>query len=231
VLQINGMQIPPATNTSQEGNAAQFQEMPVLNCGTPDSVSGASPLSPRWCVAVEPIARFGVGRVAVSGIVQAKVNIVYQPQSYVRPQPGTTRLMTSTLGQARIIWIEPATSGVKWALIELGNVCHVVLKASWFDGPWAKDATKAVYVNDSASSGFDETFSVLNTLVDVAPKSSGGSCTLWSHDGVNAQLLAFDLSSLKGYGSGEKVLGIGTGGMQWFDLSSNLNTGRTVTSS
>ena len=65
VLAITGMEITPTSSSG--GATASFEEMPVLQGGTPSATTTA------WCVAVEPIAANAVGRVAVGGVVQLKV--------------------------------------------------------------------------------------------------------------------------------------------------------------
>jgi hypothetical protein len=228
ILEIAGMRIPP-TDASDGGygisaNLAQFQEMPLIQGVTPVASLATSTQNSRtqsFCVAVEPIARFAIGRAAVAGIVQAKVNVTDQSLLHVRPEAGNiSRLTTASFGQARILWKEPGESGVKWSLIKLGCFGQVALKGT-FSGTWAKGTTKTVSIPDST-----EQYVVLNSIADVVGGDSGGSCTLWSKDGTSAELMAFDVSSLKGYStSSSVVLGIGTGGMQWISTTSSTNQG------
>jgi len=64
VLAITGVAITPTS--SPDGATASFEEMPVLQGGTPSATTTA------WCVAVEPIESGKIGRVAVGGVVQLK---------------------------------------------------------------------------------------------------------------------------------------------------------------
>jgi predicted RecA/RadA family phage recombinase len=64
VLAITGVEITPTSSSG--GATASFEEMPVLQGGTPSATTTA------WCVAVEPIESGKVGRVAVGGVVQLK---------------------------------------------------------------------------------------------------------------------------------------------------------------
>jgi hypothetical protein len=64
VLAITGVEITPTSSAG--GATASFEEMPVLQGGTPSATTTA------WCVAVEPIESGKVGRVAVGGVVQLK---------------------------------------------------------------------------------------------------------------------------------------------------------------
>lgn len=62
VMKITGVEVTPTS----DGNAAatkQFEQMPVLTCGTTGS---------EVCVAIDPIDNDKIGRVAVSGTVQVK---------------------------------------------------------------------------------------------------------------------------------------------------------------
>jgi predicted RecA/RadA family phage recombinase len=64
VLAITGVEITPTSSAG--GATASFEEMPVLQGGTPSATTTA------WCVAVEPIESGKIGRVAVGGVVQLK---------------------------------------------------------------------------------------------------------------------------------------------------------------
>jgi hypothetical protein len=64
VLAITGVEITPTSSSG--GATASFEEMPVLQGGTPSATTTA------WCVAVEPIESGKIGRVAVGGVVQLK---------------------------------------------------------------------------------------------------------------------------------------------------------------
>jgi predicted RecA/RadA family phage recombinase len=63
VLAITGMHITPGSSANATG---QFEQLPVVDGGTPSATTTA------WCVAVEPIAAGSIGRVAVGGVVQLK---------------------------------------------------------------------------------------------------------------------------------------------------------------
>jgi predicted RecA/RadA family phage recombinase len=66
VLAITGVEITPTSSSG--GATAAFEEMPVLQGGTPSATTTA------WCVAVEPIESGTVGKVAVGGVVQLRAD-------------------------------------------------------------------------------------------------------------------------------------------------------------
>jgi hypothetical protein len=112
VLAITGMEIEP---TSEAGGAtAEFERLPVVTGDTPSDGDTA------WCVAVEPIADGKVGRVAVAGVVQAKVDIDDEDDEFVKVGDSVDELVTGTEGQGAILWKQDGTGTGKWALIRFG---------------------------------------------------------------------------------------------------------------
>jgi len=136
VVRIDGLELTAGGPTAQ-GNA-QFQQMPVVTGRVP---GGAFP--ERWGIAVEPIKNGEIGRIAVAGVVQAKVRIVNASDRYVRVISGNaTSLVTGSHGEGMILWMESGVGDDKWALIRLGVATGVAIVQ--FDGSWAVGATKTV---------------------------------------------------------------------------------------
>jgi len=112
VLAIDGMEVEP---TSEAGGAtAAFEQMPVLSGTTPQDGDTS------WVVAVEPIAANAIGRVAVAGVVQAKVDIDDEDDEFVKVGDSVDELVTGTEGQGAILWKQDGTGTGKWALIRFG---------------------------------------------------------------------------------------------------------------
>jgi len=109
VLAITGMAISPSGN-----GADQFQQLPVVTGGTPSDTTTA------WCIAVEPIPAGSIGRVAVGGAVQAKVNVMNSTHEFVRCKNSTAELVSTDNGEGVILWKQGTGSG-QWALVRLGN--------------------------------------------------------------------------------------------------------------
>jgi len=114
VLAITGVAITPTSSSG--GATASFEEMPVLQGGTPSATTTA------WCVAVEPIESGKIGRVAVGGVVQLKA---------------------ADLGKAsgaHVLWKDS-----NWALIRFssGGVKRGTFSAPWAKGS-TKTVTDAV---------------------------------------------------------------------------------------
>lgn len=117
VLAITGVAITP---TGESGGAtASFEEMPVLTGGTPSATTTA------WCVAVEPIESGNVGKVAVGGVVQCKVEVDKSDDKFVGCSG--SGLKTGVKGEGLILYKESGTGGGKWALVRLGTTATTEL--------------------------------------------------------------------------------------------------------
>jgi hypothetical protein len=117
VLAITGVAITP---TGESGGAtASFEEMPVLTGGTPSATTTA------WCVAVEPIESGNVGKVAVGGVVQCKVEVDKADDKFVGCS--SSGLKTGVKGEGLILYKESGTGSGKWALVRLGTTATTEL--------------------------------------------------------------------------------------------------------
>jgi hypothetical protein len=111
VLAITGMDITPGSSVTATG---QFEQLPVVAGGTPSDTTTA------WCVAVEPIAAGKVGRVAVGGVVQVKVDVADSAHTFVRCKSSSSELRSTDNGEGVILWKQGTGTG-QWALVRLGN--------------------------------------------------------------------------------------------------------------
>jgi hypothetical protein len=143
VLAITGMHITPGSSTTATG---QFEQLPVVAGGTPSATTTA------WCVAVEPIAANAVGRVAVGGVVQCKVEVTSADDKFVACKASAAELKTGTTGEGLILYKEGGTGSNKWALVRLagGGAAGGIVRGT-FTAPWAKGSTKTV--SDAVTSG------------------------------------------------------------------------------
>ena len=130
VLAITGVAITPTSSSG--GATASFEEMPVLQGGTPSATTTA------WCVAVEPIESGKIGRVAVGGVVQCKASIGNSAHKFVRAKASTTELESAWSGEGLILW-----QGSGWALVRLG-----ILDLTKYE---SYDATKQQVLGHSAN--------------------------------------------------------------------------------
>lgn len=142
VLAITGVAITPTSSSG--GATASFEEMPVLTGGTPSATTTA------WCVAVEPIAANAVGRVAVGGVVQCKVEVTNADDKFVACKASATELKTGSSGEGLILWKDSGTGTGKWALVRLGAGTGGIVRGT-FSAPWAKGST--LTVTDAVTSG------------------------------------------------------------------------------
>ncbi len=137
VLSVAGVVFTPSGAT---GNATQqFQDQPVLSGGLP--TGGSS-----FVVAVEPIAAGKIGRVAVAGVVQAKIDITDASHTFAAAKDGDlTQLASATSGEAQILWKESGTGTGKWAIVRFGGAGAAGgSRLGKVTGTWAKNATASV---------------------------------------------------------------------------------------
>jgi hypothetical protein len=136
VLSVAGVVFTPSGAT---GNATQqFQDQPVLSGGLP--TGGSS-----FVVAVEPIAAGKIGRVAVAGVVQAKINVVSESDTFATAKDGDlTQLTSAASGDAQILWKESGTGASKWAIVRFGAGAGASIRLGKVTGNWNKGATASV---------------------------------------------------------------------------------------
>jgi hypothetical protein len=168
VLSVAGVVFTPSGAT---GNATQqFQDQPVLSGGLPTGGSA-------FVVAVEPIAAGKIGRVAVAGVVQAKVDIVSSSHTHVKAKDGDlTQLITAGNGDAEILWKESGTGTGKWAIIRFagGGGNGDAIRLGKVTGTWTKGATASVqqYLGDG-SFVTGSTFVAINRAQTVTGPTGG----------------------------------------------------------
>jgi hypothetical protein len=166
VLAITGVEITPTSSAG--GATASFEEMPVLQGGTPSATTTA------WCVAVEPIESGKIGKVAVGGVVQCKVTVDKADDKFVACSSGG--LITGTTGEGLILWKESGTGSGKWALVRLagGGGGDGGIKRGTFSAPWAKGSTKTV--TDAVTSG--TTYSNVKNYFAAVSGSGTKACAI-----------------------------------------------------
>ena len=179
VMSVAGVVFTPSGTT---GSATQqFQDQPVLSGGLPTGGSA-------FVVAVEPIAAGKIGRVAVAGVVQAKVDIVSSSHTHVKAKDGDlTQLITAGNGDAEILWKEPGTGTGKWAVIRFagGGGNGDTARLGKVSGTWTKGATASVqqYLGDG-SFVTGSTFVAINRAQTVTGPTGGYWVECGSIDGT-----------------------------------------------
>lgn len=168
VMSVAGVVFTPSGAT---GSATQqFQDQPVISGGLPTGGSA-------FVVAVEPIAAGGIGRVAVAGVVQAKINIVSESHHHAKAKDGDlTQLISSGNGEAEILWKESGTGAGKWALIRFAGAggTSATIRLGKVSGTWSKGATASVqqYLGDG-SLVTGSTFTAINRAQTVTGPTGG----------------------------------------------------------
>lgn len=179
VLSVAGVVFTPSGTTGAA--TQQFQDQPVLSGGLPTGGSA-------FVVAVEPIAAGKIGRVAVAGVVQAKVDIVSSSHTHVKAKDGDlTQLITAGNGDAEILWKEPGTGTGKWAVIRFagGGGNGDTARLGKVSGTWTKGATASVqqYLGDG-SFVTGSTFVAINRAQTVTGPTGGYWVECGSIDGT-----------------------------------------------
>jgi hypothetical protein len=146
VLKISNVEITPTSSSG--GATAQFEQMPVLTGVTPTANA------PEWCVAVEPIAAGRIGRVAVGGVVQAKVNITSSGDQFVAAGTSVSALVSGGSGEGAILWKETGTGNGKWALVRFGAGAGGGLQLAETTAVWPKGTQRSVLLTPLGSGGF-----------------------------------------------------------------------------
>jgi hypothetical protein len=151
VKAITGMAVVP-TNTDSDAETVQFQEVPIATIDNPTSSTTA------FCVAIEPIAANGIGRVAVAGVVQVRDEDL------------------ESLAIKSVIW-----KGSDWSLVMLGDGGARFGEVS---SAWNKGAVATVtrLYPDGSEYTPSQTFSALNQFATLAAPAEAGTrfvmCTL-----------------------------------------------------
>jgi hypothetical protein len=135
IMEITGVQITPTSTAG--GATAEFERMPVLTGGTPSATTTA------WCVAVEPIKSGRIGRVAVAGVVQVKLEVIAAGDKTAFCKASTQELKTGADGTATILWKDSGTGSGKWALVRFGTATSGV-RLGHVSATWSKGSTATV---------------------------------------------------------------------------------------
>jgi hypothetical protein len=173
VLSVAGVVFTPSGAT---GNATQqFQDQPVLSGGLP--TGGSS-----FVVAIEPIAAGRIGRCAVAGVVQAKINVVSSSDAFATAKDGDlTQLTSASSGEATILWKESGTGSGKWALVRFGSAGAAGIRLGKVSGTWTKGATASVtqWKGDGSAAVSGPSGPVTFTAINRAQTVTGPTGGYW----------------------------------------------------
>lgn len=111
-IAIDGLEGAPLEGSAAASARSQFGSMPVLR--------GVKPAqNKRHAIAIEPIAPNAIGRVAVAGVVQARITATNESSQYFRAKvnPGDFgALDASETGEFAIVWRDEG-EGFRWGLV------------------------------------------------------------------------------------------------------------------
>jgi hypothetical protein len=168
VLAISGLEITPSGTTGPA--TSQFESVPVLRGDTPATTTGD-----QFVIAVEPIAAGAIGRVAVDGVVQTKLEVRNAAHQSAGPKGSTTELVTGSPGAA-VLWRESGTGAGKWALVRIGAGAGSgggAVRLGTIAATWTKGATATVtqQAGDGTALSPATTFTATNYFATVTVPS------------------------------------------------------------
>jgi hypothetical protein len=167
IMAITGVEVTP-TSDAAAAATVQFQSMPVITGGTPAATTTA------WCVALEPITANKIGRVAVAGVVQVKLDVTSADDKFAACKASSSELKTGTSGEASILWKETGTGAGKWALVRFGGVgAGGGVRLGTVSATWTKGNTATVTEQngDGSAKSPTTTFTAKNYFATVTVAS------------------------------------------------------------
>lgn len=167
--------------------SASWQSRPIMSV-LPGGHADAHPRDHWLVIAQEPIAENKIGRVAVAGVTQARINGTL-PATDGRGELMTNqagRLRPSPRGRARILWVDADTNpeGNKWCLVSLEQRPDLVLCRT--GSSWTSSSPVALYWANGSLSEIEDT--PTRVLAGIGPNQW---CALWYH-GAARWLLPVD---------------------------------------
>lgn len=204
VLEVSGIVNNPTLGNS---SAAQWQDGPVIKGSAPTAATGAN-----FVIAIEPIQAGRIGRAAISGVVQCKLDIDSGSHTYASPQASAAALKTSNSGGAAILWKEGGTGTGKWGLVRIGTGASLGVVRGTFTGSWATGATATV--TDATS----KTYTAKNYFTPIS--GTGTKDCAIAYSGSEWILIAFNLVQLQGFDASKtQVLANASGTVKWLDTT------------
>jgi len=159
---ITGIAIQAGAGANVAQNA-QFAKSPVATIGTPTGQP-----DDRIAIAIEPIRPGTVGWFAVSGIIQARIEVVSASDGYAAGKASTAELKSGSTGPLEILWKE-GVGGGKLALMRFAAASSPAsLKLCRTSAQWPKGTTASLAVFRSDGGATGETIAVLNLFGDIA---------------------------------------------------------------
>lgn len=163
VLAVTSVAIAPTGATGPA--TSSFQEQPVLIGVTPSATTNE-----RFVIAVEPIKAAAIGRVAVDGVVQCKLDVKNAADTTAGPKASSRAELQTGGGNATILFKESGTGADKWGLVRMGGRG---LRIGTISATWNKNATATVTEQngDGTARSGSPTFTATNYFGNVTVTS------------------------------------------------------------
>jgi len=141
VLGIDGVTITPTDN------ADEFKARPCVEGYTPSEGDHEG----KFVVTIEPIAAGEFGKAVVAGLAVCQVVVTDTDHRFATLIDASTAGLTSAaVGSAQILWAETGT-GIKWALVRLGNATPATAFYGQATADWTNVADNGSYVDVNPS--------------------------------------------------------------------------------
>lgn len=228
VLQIGGIVIDPSSSAAA---ASTFQDQPCVIGVMPTGVGEP------FVVAIEPIASSGIGRAAIAGVVQCKLDVTNAGDKFAGPKTGSSAEMKTGGGSSRILWKQGGTGGGKWGLVRISGGDGDPVRLCKTTAVWNRDTIATLNVweagappGETQSTG--QTVEAVNKMHKVASgtwvivaRAANGTWYLaeagdnQSSSCASPSIAGRDLTELPGYDAAKKqALTHDLGCLKWIDL-------------
>lgn len=163
VLAISGLAIVPSGPTGAA--TSSFQEQPIVIGVTPTATTNDA-----YVIAIEPIKATKIGRVAVDGVVQCKLDVKNAGDTTAGPKASSRAELQTGGGNATILFKESGTGVDKWGLVRIGGRG---IKLGTISATWNKNTTATVTEQngDGTARTGSPTFTATNYFANVTVSS------------------------------------------------------------
>lgn len=206
VLAIESVSPEPDDYADSESTKL-FQQTPILSGTIPAANTR------QFAICVEPLLAGAIGRAAISGVVQCKIEIDQLTDRFVICKSSVWELKSAAYGNAEIIWKQQSAGTGKWALIRFSSGSNL-LRAR-FQGNWVKGGF--LEVSDVGSPGIVYNAKNYIATIDATELSD---CLIGQIHG-EWQLVSWDWHRLPNFsGTAQQVLTHSAGGgLEWVNTT------------
>lgn len=162
-----------AQNVFSDSGLASYYDTPCLTVVGFDNRNGLFEFDRATGVAVEPIAANAIGRIAVSGLVQALVDVVDLKHRFAFVSHRNSTVMTSGFSGGHTILYKPPYLGVQNCLVQLGSPSvETIVCVRGYGASWPRRTVQPVTVYPD--NALDDSVLAYNPFFDMPPGTTSG---------------------------------------------------------